>query len=210
MIVRLTKICILLAIALSLLPGAVAMGQTGTEKASSETNGPLDSSIPKTNAKAKKKLGLVPFQLKQANGKGKNVPVEAGHVDHREDPQIVGMALAEATRVSTAEAARNAAKRVSKKQADADAAADSRRPDVLEFRPANPHAEAAGGVTLTRSKDARKSGLKDVHGTAYGSADLRKPANREGAVSVGATSKSGQSSIYVETDRSRAASSQPH
>ncbi len=105
--------------------------------------------------------------------------------------------LSEATRVNTAEA-------VAKRQAEENASDKSAGLlDVLEFRSADQNVEASSGTTVASSKESKKTVLKNVHGTAYGSLDPSKPGNRKAGASVGATSKSGKSSVYLETDRSR-------
>jgi hypothetical protein len=114
-------------------------------------------------------------------------------------------ALARLTRVSTEEAAHGAAADAAKKnqkvapQPDGSKTQDSA---VLEFRPVDPDRATAGAVTAPPGNN--KSALKNMHGGVYGS---NAPGNRgtyEAAGSVGTTSKSGKTSVYIETDRSRA------
>ncbi len=114
--------------------------------------------------------------------------------------------LADATRISTGDAARTAAKDMAKRRGSDSAAEASGAPDVLEFHPDGPGAQGAAAAS---SRESKKSALKNVHGDAYGALDSRGSGRRAGG-SVGATSKSGKSSIYVETDRSRETTPAPH
>jgi hypothetical protein len=110
-------------------------------------------------------------------------------------------ALTDAVRVSTETAVSSAAKKEAQK-AGLDKAAEA-PPDasVLELRPA---AEAAGsGGAAAPAKSPKKAPLKDVHGTVYGSSDVKNSGTRRAGGAVGASSKSGKASVYVETDRSR-------
>jgi cobalamin biosynthesis Mg chelatase CobN len=102
-------------------------------------------------------------------------------------------ALTDVVRVSTDEALASAAKQEAKKRSSEDKQKDSPDDAVLELRPSPP--EAAAGTSAAVSKE-KKSPLKDVHGEVAGAA-----GNREGG-KVGASSKSGKTSVYVETDRS--------
>jgi hypothetical protein len=117
--------------------------------------------------------------------------------------------------VSTADAARSAAQELakSKKGAGQEARTEQARAGksavektdespVDEFRPApngNPEAE---GVVV-KSEGSKKSVLKSVHGAAYGALDAKNRKDHDGAASVGASSKSGKTSVYVETENSR-------
>jgi hypothetical protein len=113
-------------------------------------------------------------------------------------------ALADPTRVSTEKAARSAAKEKSKQgnaKAEEEKASDS---GVTEFRPARPDEKGAAEDRNT-SDDGKKSkgrALKNVHGTVHGATDSAGTGNRTGAA-VGASSPSGKTSIYVETERDR-------
>jgi len=114
-------------------------------------------------------------------------------------------ALAEATRVSTAEAARLAAEVKAQGHGSDPAFEASGAPDVLEFRPASPRAQDSAGAVST--KESKR--LKSVHGDAYGALDSRGAGKQAGGA-VGATSKGGRSSIYVETDRSHDTATAAH
>lgn len=114
--------------------------------------------------------------------------------------------LAGAARVSAQEATRGAAADLAKKagKSDPSIAGASRTEDsaVIEFRPVA--SEQSGGAAVqASSKDSKKSILKNIHGSAYGSLDPGNRGNHESAASVGATSKSGKTSVYIEGDHSR-------
>jgi hypothetical protein len=74
---------------------------------------------------------------------------------------------------------------------------------VLEFHEAPPRAASPHGDAL--SNDSKKSPRKDIHGEAYGLTG--GGANQEGG-KVGAHSKDGKTSLYVETDRAGTSPSQ--
>ncbi|MGD1154654.1 MAG: hypothetical protein ABSA41_02380 [Terriglobia bacterium] len=105
-------------------------------------------------------------------------------------------ALTDAVRVSTDEALASAAKQEAKKQSPEENQKDSPDDAVLELRPSVPEAAASTSAAATKEK---KSPLKNVHGEVSGAAGAG--GNREGG-KVGASSKSGKTSVYVETDRS--------
>ena len=120
-------------------------------------------------------------------------------------------ALSQATHISTEEAVHKAAADLAKKpkgqsvetKAAAPKAADAA---VLEFRPADRSESTPTPAATRQSKNSKKSPLKNAHGSIYGSAGAGG-ASREIAGSAGASSKSGATSIYVETDQSRASPS---
>jgi len=103
--------------------------------------------------------------------------------------------LTDAARVSTDQARADAAKHASKKPSEDKK--DSSNDAVLEFHPAVPDTSADSSTVVT--KDSKKGPLKGVHGEAYGAAGAG--TNREGG-KVGASSKSGKTSVSVEADRS--------
>jgi hypothetical protein len=106
-------------------------------------------------------------------------------------------ALTDAGRVSTDQVLADAAKQEAKKRSSEENQKDSANDAVLELRPSPP--EAAAGTSAAVSKE-KKSPLKNVHGEASGAAGAG--ANREGG-KVGASSKGGKTSVFVETDRSK-------
>lgn len=118
-------------------------------------------------------------------------------------------ALAEVTRVSTEEAARSAAHKQARKTAEEEVAEKSSESDVVELRPARENAESPGGAVVVPQKDSKKSALSKVHGTVHGSADPRNSGSRRTGASVGASSKSGKTAVYVETERDRAGQNPP-
>lgn len=103
-------------------------------------------------------------------------------------------ALSDAVRVSTDEALASAAKQEAKKQGPKEDQKDSPDDAVLELRPSVPEAAADSSAAVSKEKK-----LKNVHGEVSGTAGAGR--NREGG-KVGASSKSGKTSVYVETDRS--------
>jgi len=119
-------------------------------------------------------------------------------------------AIADVTRVSTEEAARSAAKEKSKQddaKAEEEKTSDS---GVTEFRPARPDEKGAAEDQNTPGgeKKSRGRALKKVHGRVYGATDPAGTGNRTGAA-AGASSSSGKTSIYVETERGRENSPRP-
>lgn len=119
--------------------------------------------------------------------------------------------------VSTSETARGAAREISKRQTTSptkSATAQGKTDELLpgtpdssavdEFKPGSAVDSAGDAVVV---KESKKSAAKNIHGTAYGGLDPTARGNHETGGSVGATSKGGKTSVYVETDSSRAASS---
>jgi hypothetical protein len=107
--------------------------------------------------------------------------------------------LADATRVSTDEAARQAIQQQNPDRAAKDSSVAPGESDVVEFKPAPAAAKGDDSVVVKNSSDSKK--LKNVHGEAYGAAGAG--SHREGGA-AGATSKGGKTAVYVETDHSRA------
>jgi hypothetical protein len=119
-------------------------------------------------------------------------------------------ALADVTRVSTEKAVRSAAQEKSKQD---DAKAEEEKtsdPGVTEFRPARPDEKGAAENQNTSGGEKKSKGrtLKKVHGRVYGATDPAGTGNRTGAA-AGASSSSGKTSIYVETERDRENSPRP-
>jgi hypothetical protein len=112
-------------------------------------------------------------------------------------------ALDDITRVSTDQAVQSAARSASKKQSAENRTGEPAQSEVLEFRPAATDQDSPKHTTTT-TPESRKSKVKNVHGTVYGSLDAADAANRSTGASAGVSSKSGKSHIYVETERSRA------
>jgi hypothetical protein len=111
-------------------------------------------------------------------------------------------ALAGTGRVSTDSALRDAAKKEAKTPG-AEQAEEPPGEEVLEFHPA-PSAATGSKSSAGTPKDAKKSPLRDVHGTVYGSTAAQGAQAQRAGGAVGASSKSGKTAIYVDTERSRA------
>ena len=109
--------------------------------------------------------------------------------------------LSDAVRVNTKAAAVSAAKQKANKAASEKNRKGSSSEDILEFRPTTPDSAASGGTVV--SKGSKKGPLKGVHGTVYGSTDSKVTGTHNAGGALGASSKSGKTSIYVETDHSR-------
>lgn len=114
--------------------------------------------------------------------------------------------LMEATRVSTDDTVRKVAEQETKqKKQKRTAKQPSEKPDeVVEFQPvAQPEPDSKDAAPDQRQ--SKKSASKSVHGSLYG-ADGGN--TRQSGASVGASAKSGNTHVYVETDRSK--SDAPH
>jgi len=111
--------------------------------------------------------------------------------------------LVEAPRVSTDEAARSVAQKQTTKGNEEEGAKEDNEAAVLEFKPAPASAESSGGAVVVPSKNSKKSVLGNVHGQVHGSVDGNNPGTRRAGASVGASSKSGKTAVYVETERGR-------
>lgn len=110
-------------------------------------------------------------------------------------------ALAEATRVSTEEAARSVAKEQSKQSSAKAEDEETSASGVTEFHPVKGDRKSA---PEDRSGEENSQGgtLKNIHGTVEGAADSSGSGNRVGAA-VGGSSRGGKTSIYVKTERDR-------
>jgi hypothetical protein len=84
--------------------------------------------------------------------------------------------LAEATRASTADAAKDAVQAEEKKENTSD---DAAPPGVLEFQPAPQTASDTNKSSATISKDSGKSALKNVHGSVSDSKDTKHTTNND-------------------------------
>lgn len=124
--------------------------------------------------------------------------------------------LIEVTRVSTEEAARKAAEAESKKDQATEAAgtekdtAKSAAPDVSELQPVAKTGGDSDNALRLPAEESKKSPLKDVHGSVYGTLDSSGSGNRGTGANIGASTKNKKAHIYVETNRSRADSGTPH
>jgi hypothetical protein len=117
--------------------------------------------------------------------------------------------LLEATRVSTDEAARSVAQKQTAKDNEEEGTKEDKDAAVLEFKPAPASAKSSGDVVVVPSKNSKKSVLDNVHGTVHGSVDARNSGTHRTGASVGASSKSGKTAVYVETERSRTQANPP-
>jgi hypothetical protein len=86
-----------------------------------------------------------------------------------------------------------------KKEQSKNQATDSGKPDdaVAEFQPAGSGSGTGSSATVVQDKQ-NKSPLKRVHGDLYGA---KNGVGRADGGSVGGTSKSGKTSIYVQSDQ---------
>jgi hypothetical protein len=114
--------------------------------------------------------------------------------------------LSDVTPVTTEEAARSAAKETapstSKKQDDK--SSDTGIDSVLEFHAASQEEQAAA---QSDAKPSVKHPKKNIHGEAYGGIDSHGQGTHQAGGAVGATSKSGKTSVYVQGEQTR--STQP-
>jgi hypothetical protein len=106
--------------------------------------------------------------------------------------------LLNATRVSTDAASRAAAQDATRKAVQSKTG-DNVDGGVVEFRAADP-AFASSSTSVVTEKSTQKGPLKNIHGNLYGATDAKnRGTNAEGGA-IGASSKSGKSAIYVETN----------
>ena len=111
-------------------------------------------------------------------------------------------ALAEATRASTDAAVKSAAQKKAGTNAPDDASSESNDSAVTELHPAAPTSENPA-ASAESPKTIKKSSSRNIHGSVYGASGSEGDSARRSGGSVGASSKSGKTSVYVETDRSR-------
>ncbi|HEV2348355.1 MAG TPA: hypothetical protein VG028_00760 [Terriglobia bacterium] len=118
------------------------------------------------------------------------------------------VALSDVAPLSTEEAARSAAKEAAQSPAKkkGDKSTDTGIDSVLEFHPAS-NTEPAAARSDARSRV--KHAGKNIHGEAYGTVDATNPGTHQGGGALGATSKSGKTSVYVQGDQTRATQT-PH
>ncbi len=83
---------------------------------------------------------------------------------------------------------------------------------VVEFHPAPPADGKQSDPAASPTKSSKKPTLDKVHGTVYGATGAQggpSKGDRAGG-NGGVTSKSGKTSIYVQTEHSRETASPPH
>jgi hypothetical protein len=122
------------------------------------------------------------------------------------------LTLLDATRVSTDEAikemhpARMPTAKPDGKQKGAKTAASKLESlpasDVVELQSVS-HAAGTLDPFLVDQKDHSKSPLKNVHGDLYGATDSGALGGNQVDGAVGATTKSGKTSVYVQTDHAQ-------
>jgi len=109
--------------------------------------------------------------------------------------------LAEATRVSTDAAVKGAAQKKAGARAPNEAASEPADSAVTEFHPVTETPETSGSADP--AKTSKKPASKNIHGSVHGGLGPGGDGAERAGGAVGASSKSGKSSIYVETNRSR-------
>ncbi len=140
-------------------------------------------------------------------GSGIAFPQSPAKQEPPASPEPKKATLQDATRVSTKEVAHEAAQEKARKGARTASEDSSSDAGVSELHPAPPGEEHP---TVSSAKSSKKSTAKSVHGTVYGATGTQGPAQRGAGANAGVTSKSGKTSIYVETEKSRETSSPPH
>ena len=119
------------------------------------------------------------------------------------------ISLTDVTRVSTKEADRSAAHKAATAQSKKQDTGDSTDADVdsvTEFSPA-PH--DSDSTSKADSKLSRKSSKSRTHGEAYGGLDPTNSGNRQTGGAVGTTSKSGKTSVYVQSEKTNSTTAAP-
>ncbi|MGH9400868.1 MAG: hypothetical protein ACRD2P_02035 [Terriglobia bacterium] len=78
---------------------------------------------------------------------------------------------------------------------------------VTEFQAAPEGAGLADGLLVESSKSPKRSALKNVHGDVMGALGQGNASGQAVGAAAGATTKSGKTYIYVQTDKSKSSSS---
>ncbi len=118
------------------------------------------------------------------------------------------ISLTDVTPVSTEETARRAAHEAATAETKGkDATTDGSVESVTEFRPAPPDTDSA---KHSDSKASTKHSKKNIHGEAYGSLAPANSGTRQSGATVGTTSKSGKTSVYVDANQARSTTPPPH
>ena len=110
--------------------------------------------------------------------------------------------LLDTTRVSTDAASRAAAQVATTKAAQSKTADNVEDAGVVEFRAADPKFTSSS-ISAATPKADQKGILKNIHGNMYGAMDAKNHATNAEGGAAGASSKSGKSAIYVETNLRR-------
>jgi hypothetical protein len=88
-------------------------------------------------------------------------------------------------------------------------ASDASTDSVLEFHPAAPGDMGAIDPLVFDPRDSKMPAAKRIHGDVYGGLDANRAGTHAAGGSVGATSKGGKASVYVETDHVRTQTGSP-
>jgi hypothetical protein len=119
--------------------------------------------------------------------------------------------LIDVTRVSTEEAARRAAEKKAEESAgnNSEKKEDAKKDTAAGVSELQPVTKARGSATAVHPapQDSGNSPLKDIHGSVQGATG---GGTHQGAAELGASSKSGKTHVYVETERSRSDVPIPH
>lgn len=107
--------------------------------------------------------------------------------------------LVDATRVSTDAAAQSAIKKETQQSTASKKSKDANDSVVFEFRPAAPNSESGDALVLPKGSKKKKN----IHGEVFGTAAAQGAGAQGGGGAVGATSKSGKTSVYVESEHQR-------
>ncbi len=139
-------------------------------------------------------LVLVPALLDATQDDKKAGSKESSAPQAKKKPVLV-----DATRVSTEAAAESAVKKETQKSAATGKSKDANDSSVMEFKPAAPNADSGDAIVLSKGSKKKKT----IHGEVYGTTGAQGAGTQGGGGAVGATSKSGKTSVYVETERQR-------
>jgi|GEM_PF-1690950 len=145
----------------------------------------------------------------QKNSNDKIVPApQSMGVTKKADKSDKKVSSTDATPVSTEGAAKSAAKETleSPSEKKDDQSASDATDSVLEFHPA-PHDEKSSKKSDTGPQTKHPG--KNIHGEASGELNSPDAGTHRGGGAVGATSKSGKTSVYVQGDQTRSNQS-PH
>ena len=118
--------------------------------------------------------------------------------------------LTDATRASTSQALASATKQKVKESTDK----QSNQPEdsaVIELRSVQPgqNSKAEKPQQVSSTQKGKGGPLKNIHGTAYGRTGSTSTDNRSVGGAAGTSSKSGKTSVYVETQRTRETTPRP-
>jgi len=152
-------------------------------------------------------LGMAASQPAQAqeNIKGQTTQPPASTTSPAPDKKAV---LVDATRVSTAKAMEAASKKKASEESAVGPPSPSGDAAVTELRPAlrGQDAPPSKSEGIAAEKKSKGGPTRDIHGTVFGS--TASGSQRAGAA-VGASTRSGKTSIYVEAEGAKNGNS-PH